>query len=130
VRTLSEFLAFLLSWVVTSLLLYLAHIIFPGSIVLGTYRFSVVEAAVYSAFWISFLNWAIKDIAIARKLHPESKFGSLVFYILVGSVSVWLVARAAPLSGLGLVSYRWALLLGLFIGSGFDRMKSFIKTSR
>ena len=129
-KTLSEHLAFLLSWLVTSLLLYLAHIIFPGSVVLGTYKFTVVDALIYSGFWISFLNWAIKDMVIVRGIHPESKFGSLVFYILAGSLTVWMVARFAPYTGLGLVSYRWALLLGVFIGFVVARMKSFIKASR
>ena len=126
----SELFVFLLSWLVTSLLLYLAHIIFPGSVELGTYKFTVVDAMIYAGFWVSFLNWLIKDTAIVRGLHPESKFGSLVFYILVGSLSVWMVARFAPYTGLGIVSYRWALLLGLFIGVGFARLKTFIKGSR
>ena len=126
----SEHFAFFLSWLITSLLLYLAHVIFPSSVVLGTYKFPVIDSIIYAGFWISFLNWAIKDMAIVRGIHPESRFGSLVFYILVGSVAVWMVARFAPYTGLGLVSYRWALLLGLFIGFCVARVKTFIKVTR
>jgi hypothetical protein len=125
----SEHFVFLLSWLVTSLFLYLAHFFFGSSVVLGTYKLGIVDALIYAGFWLTFLNWAIKDMVIVRGIHPDSRFGSLVFYILVGSLSVWIVARFAPYTGLGIVSYRWALLLGLFIGFGVARLKSFIKPS-
>jgi len=127
---LSEHFVFLMSWLITSLLLYLAHVIFPDSVVLGNYKFTVFDAVIYAGFWISFINWLIKDVVIVRGLHPESRFGSLVFYILVGSLAVWMVARFAPYTGLGIVSYRWALLLGLFIGFTVAKVKTFIKPTR
>ncbi|OGM18104.1 hypothetical protein A2V61_02580 [Candidatus Woesebacteria bacterium RBG_19FT_COMBO_47_8] len=130
VNYLSEHFVFLLSWLITSFFVYLAHIIFPDSVVLGNYKFGLIDAIIYSGFWISFLNWAIKDLVVVRGLHPESRFGSLVFYILIGSAAVWAVARFAPFTGLGIVNYRWALLLGLFIGFSVARVKTFIKPAR
>lgn len=124
----SDHVLYLFSWLITSLLLYLVHVIFPDTVVLGTYKFTVAEAATYSGFWITFLIWLINDLVVVRGLNPESRMGSWVFAILVGSASVWMSARFAPFTGLGIASYRWAIFLGLFVGIAALRVRSFISS--
>jgi hypothetical protein len=123
---LSDHVLYLFSWLISSLLLYLAHMIFPNTVVLGTYKFTVAEGATYAGFWITFFIWLINDLVVVRGLNPESRLGSIVFSILVGSAAIWLTARFAPFTGLGIFNYRWAILLGLFIGISALRTRSFI----
>ena len=122
----SDHFSYLISWLVTSLLLYLANVIFPDTVVLGNYKFSAGEGAAYAGFWITFLVWLIHDMVVVKGLNPESKLGSWVFAIIVGAAAIWMSARFAPFTGFGIANYRWALLLGVFIGLGTLRIRSFI----
>jgi hypothetical protein len=97
------------------LLLFLAASIFTVDVVLGTYRFSGLEAAVYSGFWITFLAWVIWDFVKARGISLKNKALAVTVLWLANSAAVWIVARFAHLTGLGISSYRWALLLGLVV---------------
>ncbi len=97
------------------LLLFLAASIFTVDVVLGTYRFSVFEAAVYSGFWITFLAWVIWDFVKARGISLKNRVLAITVLWLANSAAVWIVARFAHLTGLGISSYRWSLLLGLVV---------------
>lgn len=97
------------------LLLFLAASIFTIDVVLGTYRFSTFEAAVYSGFWITFLAWIVWDFVKARGISLNNKVLAVVVLWLANSAAVWIVARFAHLTGLGISSYRWALLFGLVV---------------
>lgn len=97
------------------LLLFLAANIFTIDVVLGTYRFSAFEAAVYSGFWITFLAWVVWDFIKARGISLNNKALAITVLWLANSAAVWIVARFAHLTGLGISSYRWALLLGLVV---------------
>ena len=80
-----EHLLFLLYWFLNSLVLYLLGLLFPASVVLGTWRLTMVEAAIYAGFWLTFFVWTI---------------------------GIWLVARYAAYTGLGIASFWWAFALG------------------
>jgi hypothetical protein len=97
------------------LLLFLAASVFTVDVVLGTYRFSTLEAAVYAGFWITFLAWIVWDFIKARGISLNNRVLAVVALWLANSAAVWIVARFAHLSGLGISSYRWALLLGLVV---------------
>ncbi len=100
---------FLIYWVINSLLLYIATLAFPGNFVLGTYRYSVLAAAVISGFvWTLFL-WITKPVQIRFKIKGELK--KSIFFFGVSFVSLWLMARFAPYTGFGVTSFVY--LLGL-----------------
>ncbi|MEJ2348092.1 MAG: hypothetical protein P8Y17_02730 [Patescibacteria group bacterium] len=95
------------------LLLFLASKLFVGDIVLGTYRLSVTEAAIFSGALITFLSWVAWSFLKARGIAMKKKIMLISFLWLCNAAAVWIVARFAYLTGLGISSYRWALLLGL-----------------
>jgi len=97
------------------LLLFLAASIFTADVVLGTYRFSTFEAAVYAGFWITFLAWVVWDFIQTRGVSLSNRVFGVTILWLANSAAVWMVARFAHLTGLGISSYRWALLLGLIV---------------
>jgi len=112
VITLENRLLYIFFW---PLLLFLAATVFTTDVVLGTYRFATFEAAVYSGFWITFLAWVVWDFVKARGININSNILKIIFLWLANSAAVWIVARFANLTGLGISSFRWALLLGLIV---------------
>ncbi|MBI2066376.1 hypothetical protein HYT60_02645, partial [Candidatus Woesebacteria bacterium] len=48
-----EHLLFLLYWFLNSLALYFLGLLFPGSVVLGSWRLTAVEASIYAGFWLT-----------------------------------------------------------------------------
>lgn len=97
------------------LLLFLAASVFTVDVVLGTYRFGTFEAAIYAGFWITFLAWVVWDFIQARGIKLENKLLSIAVLWVANSAAVWIVARFAHITGLGISSYRWAMLLGLIV---------------
>jgi uncharacterized membrane protein YvlD (DUF360 family) len=100
---------FVIFWIVNSFLLYLSTLAFPGNLILGTYRHSVLEAAVLSGFLWALLLWLSKPISIRLKIKGELK--KSLFFFGINFVSLWLIARFAPYSGFGVASFIY--LLGL-----------------
>lgn len=100
-------------WLATSVSLYIFASIFPDSVVLGNWRFGMVESAFYAGFWVTFFIWCFWDFAIAKGLQFETPLVSLGYFWSVNLFSVWLVARFSQYSGLGISDHIWAVVVGL-----------------
>lgn len=108
-------LLYILYWAINILIIKLAFILFPYGVVLGTYRLNPTEAAIYSGFWVTFIIWTAWDFAIARKISLEKPVKSFIYFLLVNIFAIWTVARFAPLSGMGITTYWWAISIGIVI---------------
>lgn len=108
-------LLYILYWAVNTLVIKLAFILFPLGVVLGTYRLNPTEAAIYAGFWVTFIIWTAWDFAIARKISLEKPVKNFVYFLIVNTVAVWIVTRFAPLSGMGIISFWWAIVIGIII---------------
>jgi len=107
---------FLLFWILNSVLVYLAALTFPEVYVLGTFRLTVMWAAVVSGFFWTLLVWVEKKFAKKFGLKFGKPSERILFYIVANFVAIWLVARFAPYTGFGLASFLWAFGLGV-VGS-------------
>jgi uncharacterized membrane protein YvlD (DUF360 family) len=107
VKKMKRKIYFLIFWVINSLLLYLSTLAFPGNFVLGTYRYSVLVAAIISGFVWTLLLWISKPVQIRLKIKGELK--KSVFFFGVNFVSLWLVARFAPYTGFGVTNFVYVL---------------------
>jgi len=106
-------LLYLLYWVTNALVLFLASRILPEHVVLGTFRFTSVEAAIYAGFWMTFFVWSMWDYLLARGEKMEGLWRAVTYFWVVNTVGVWLTARFPYYTGLGISSYVWAMILGL-----------------
>ena len=106
---------YFLYWLINFLVLYLFSRIFPGSIVLGNYRFSSLESAIYAGFWLTFFVWVFWDFAIAKGLKFDTRLVTWGYFWLANSFAVWLVARFSHIAGFGIVNYLWAFAIGLVV---------------
>lgn len=115
-----EHLLFLLYWFLNSLSIYLLGSIFPSSVVLGTFRLSPLEASLYAGFWLTFFVWTMWEFVLVRKVKLEPSLLRLIFFLVVNFIGVWIVTRYSYHTGLGIVSFWWAL----FIGTVADLLQS------
>ena len=87
--------------------------LWPESLVLGSWRFSEIEAAVYAGFWITFLFWLVWDFAQARGLKMEDWLATWLFFGTANCAAVWVVTRFGFYLGLGVGRISWILVIGL-----------------
>ena len=109
----------LIIWLVNSGVIYLAHLLNSVNIVLGTYRISAILAAVLSGLLITAITRLVKLSRITAKIgFLKGRYLMFVFYGLVNSAGVWLIARFAWATGLGITSFLWAFVLGFALCFG------------
>ncbi len=111
-RKLKKYCGFISFWVLDSLLLYLATVVYPAAYTLGTYRLSTLWAAIVAGFIWTALVWFSEPIVAMVKIKVSDKM-KMFFYLFANFVALWLVARIAPYSGFGVASFVWVFLLAL-----------------
>lgn len=107
------YLPFVIFWLVDSLLLLVANALFPASFVLGTYRFNSWVAIAVAGFLWTAIVWFSEPLVSKMGFKVKGATTSLLFYFLANLVALWIVARMAPLSGLGVSSSLWVAVLAL-----------------
>lgn len=107
-------ISFLILYAVTALVVHVAHMWAPESVVLGTMSLSYGWALLLSSGVIAlislfampfFTEWEMRN---KRVLKPKELFA---LYFVVLFFDVWLVTRAADVFGLGVSSWLVVLLL-------------------
>lgn len=114
--------------VVNILTVYLAHIIFPDQVVLGTEFISLPWALLHSMGLLSLIGtFAIpffheKERIMGRMLNSKEW---MIGYFVLNFISIWVIARFAEQLGLGIRSWLVALVLALILDfvQGISMMK-------
>jgi hypothetical protein len=104
---------YLLFWIINTAVIYAASQLYPEGIVIGTWKYSQIEAAFYSGFWLTFIIWVTWDFAIARNIKLTSTFNSFAYFFIANVVGIWLITRFPNITGIGIPHYTWAIMLGL-----------------
>jgi uncharacterized membrane protein YvlD (DUF360 family) len=119
----------LIVWVINAVVIYLAYLLNPVDIVLGTYRMSAILAAVFSGLLITAITRLVKLSKITAKIDfLKGRYLMFVFYGLVNTAGVWLIARFAWATGLGISSFVWAFVLGFALCFGQWLVRQGFKT--
>jgi len=101
-------------WAANSIVLYLSGLFFSANVVLGNFRFNPIESSIYAGFWATVLFWSMWDYIHVRDIKFDKMSGKFLVFWAFNFISYWLVARFAHITGFGVSSFWWALLLGLF----------------
>lgn len=110
-----KLLPFILFWIVNSLFIYLAAVIYPSRFVLGNFRFSMLTATIWAGLWINVLGWVAMWLFGKLKINLTGMAQMFFGYWAVNAAAVWITARLATLTGLGIFSFWWAIGLGLVL---------------
>lgn len=102
---------YLLYWLLNSLVIYLTGRLFPDFVVLGNWRFSQVESALYAGFWVTVFFWSMWDFLYVRGVAMSKLPGAFWVFYGMNVVSVWLVSRFSHIAGMGISSFLWAFII-------------------
>lgn len=112
-RAMYNHLLFFSYWIINSIVLFAASLVIPNhELVLGSWRFTGIEASIYSGFWLTFLIWVWWDFAIARKFNTYKKVAAFSFFFFVNVFSIWALSRFTYFTGLALLNLWWAIVIG------------------
>lgn len=100
-------------WLIDSVILYVFYLFFPADLVLGNYKFSPVESAIYAGFWVTFFVWVLWDFAIAKKLKFDTGLVTLGYFWSANIFAFWIVSRFSQISGFGMTNFVWAFAIAL-----------------
>ena len=101
--------------VINFLVLYLFSVIFPNNIVFGNDVLSSIFAAIWTAFILTFLSWIAKPILSRIRINLTGVRNKIIFYFIVNTVLIWILARFPSFTGFGISRFSWAIILGLFL---------------
>lgn len=104
---------FLAFWLVNSLIFYIAPFVVSGMIVTGNARLAPFMASVISGFLLTLAVSVTMPAFTALKVKLTDEWQWMLAYLFVNVVSLWVIARYADLTGVGLASAWAALLLGV-----------------
>jgi hypothetical protein len=100
-------------WLGNTLVLYIFSLVFPANVILGNYRFSPIESAIYAGFWVTFFVWVLWDFALAKGVKFDSMIVTLGYFWAANIFGYWLVSRFSQVAGFGISGYIWAFAIGL-----------------
>jgi len=99
-----------------SLVTYLAHLIFPTHVVLGTHQ---IDA--WSGLFMAMAILSVVDVGATPVIQLTSDTLNLklanrdwmILYFVINTVTIWFIGRLAEMVGLGISSWFVAVLLSL-----------------
>lgn len=106
---------FLSFWVANTVVLLLAAAVLGANVVLGNDKLSGPLAAVISGFILTLLIYLV-PLAVARsgyKIKNENIWPAIFF--IANFVLIWVIKRLAIISGLGISSILWAIVVALVV---------------
>lgn len=104
--------------IINGLVLWLANILFPAKIVLGTWSISKFWAIVHSMGILALIE--VFAIPLVREFEIKKKktFSikeRMIAYLLINTLGIWLIARGAEQFGMGISSWIVAVILALVL---------------
>jgi hypothetical protein len=101
-------------WAVNSFIFFLAGLLIPSSeVAMGSWRFSLIEASIYSGFCLTFIIWVCWDFAMARHYNFKKKGFTLGFFIAANLFSLYAISTFSYVTGFRVESFLWFILLGI-----------------
>ena len=91
---------------------------FPMYFALGNAAFAPMKAAIFSGFLLTFAGRVSKDLLVNWGVKITGRYQKYLAYWLVNSAAIWLIARFAFITGFGIYSYLYALILGFVVTFG------------
>lgn len=121
-------LTYVILFFTNCIVIYLAHLLFPQHVVLGTAHLTLYWALILSASELAIIDTFVipfvrqYEIRAGRML---KSFEWMILYFLLNFITLWIIARFAHIFGLGLSSWVVAALLALIldVAQGFVMMQ-------
>lgn len=106
---------FISYWIVNVIILSLANTFFPAAFELGNANLNMTGAGIFSGFLLTTLLLIARGIARSRNLLVKGRMIMFAYYWGFSSISIWLIARIAGISGFGIAKYTCAIGIGFVV---------------
>lgn len=100
-------------WFVNSFVISLLYYLNPLEYSLGNWKFTALEASIYSGFWITFVVWIFWDYLMAKDIKIEGIKNWLWFWF-ANIIGIWITARMTNFTGLSIENLFAVIILALF----------------
>ena len=101
------------AWFVTSFIIYLAPQVWRGGVVLGNDRLTAFVSAAVAGLILTLLTMVAMPLLDMAKVKSMPVQGAV--YLVLDVAAVWVIARLALYTGVGISAWYVALVLGLLI---------------
>lgn len=99
-------------WVTNSIFFYIAFLILPNLLVLGNNIRSPVIASMLGGFLLTIFLALVPILLDLFRIKINTENNMIIAYLVVNIVGIWVIARFADFTGLGISSFWVAVLLG------------------
>ena len=106
---------FLVFWLVNSLIFYFVPYVLSSMVVTGNARLTPFMARIISGFLLTAVDAAIEPVFRNLKIKLTSDWQWILAYLFANVFGIWVLARYADLTGVGISNAWVALLLGLIL---------------
>ncbi|HEY5600860.1 MAG TPA: phage holin family protein [Patescibacteria group bacterium] len=104
---------FVLIWVINFVILYLASLFAPSMIVLENEFVQPLTSAILNSLILTLVVSLVDPLVKALKLPSNDPKISGVIYAIVNIAAIWILARFALYTGLGISAFWVAIILGV-----------------
>ncbi len=101
------------AWFVTSFIIYLAPQVWRGGVVLGNDRLTAFASAAVAGLILTLLTMVAMPLLDMAKVKSMPVQGAV--YLVLDVAAVWVIARMATYSGLGISGWYAAAVLGAVV---------------
>ena len=112
-RKLKKNIPFISFWILNSLLLYLATLVYPSAYVLGNMSLSSGMAAIVAGLVWTAIVWWLRPLCRNLNIKPKGRYNMFAFYWVANFIAIWVTARLSVLTGFGIYRFTWAIWLAL-----------------
>ena len=120
-------ITFLSLWVLNGLIILTASCFFPRQVVLGTHHISVFWSLIHVPSSLALIQTLVLPLFYLwekknkQRLSPQQWLGS---YLLINFTTLWVLARWADQLGMGLASWKTALILAAVLSPAQVKLMS------
>lgn len=109
---------FIIFWFINSVILYFAPFIFTGLVVTGNARLAPFMGSLISGFLLTVADAITLPVFESLKIKLKDEWQWALAYLFVNVLGVWVVARYADLTGVGVASAWVAVVIGAICNIG------------
>jgi uncharacterized membrane protein YvlD (DUF360 family) len=104
---------FLIFWFISAAIFYFAPLVSPEMIATGNARLSAFMASVISAFLLTIATTSVQPVLEKFKIKFTKDWQWLMIYLFTNVLGVWVIARYADLTGVGILNSWTAVAFGI-----------------
>ena len=109
---------FIVFWFVNSTVFYFASLVLSGLVVTGNARLAPFMASIVSGFLLTVADAVTAPVFESLKIKLKDEWQWALAYLFVNVLGVWVIARYADLTGVGVATAWVAVVIGIICNIG------------